>query len=94
MRLSTLFTGLTASLAATAATAQDLPILGRPEPGGTGFQAAATELMRDIIWLDTMLLVIIAAITVFVTGLLIWVMIRYNEKKKPQARDIHPSQHA
>lgn len=81
MRFSTLLTGAAATLAASgAATAQDLPIIGRPHDGLMGFQPAATELMRDIVWLDTMLLYIITVITIFVTGLLIWVAIRYNSK--------------
>jgi cytochrome c oxidase subunit 2 len=39
--------------------------------------------MRDVVWLDNMLLVIITIITLFVTGLLAWVCIRYNEKRQP-----------
>ncbi len=62
---------------------QNLEIVGRPVDGGTGFQPSATELARDVVWLDNMLLVIITIITLFVTGLLAWVTIRYNEKKNP-----------
>ena len=62
---------------------QELEIVGRPEAGGTGFQPAATELARDVQWLDGMLLVIITIISLFVTGLLAWVAIRYNQKKQP-----------
>ena len=51
-----------------------------------GFQPAATELARDVQWLDGMLLVIITAITLFVTGLMIWVFIRYNSKANPTAK--------
>lgn len=88
MRLSTLFAGLSASLttglAATAALAQDLPVIGAPVPGGIGFQPSATELKHDIVWLDTMLLVIITVITIFVTGLMAWVVLRYNAKSNPK----------
>jgi len=59
---------------------QDLEIVGAPTPGGTGFQAAATSIARDVHWLDNFLLVIITIITLFVTGLLAWVVIRYNHK--------------
>ena len=45
---------------------QELEIVGRPVDGGTGFQPAATELARDVQWLDGMLLVIITAISLFV----------------------------
>lgn len=61
---------------------QDLEIVGRPVDRGTGFQPAATELARDVQWLDGMLLVIITLISLFVTGLLAWVVIRYNEKRQ------------
>lgn len=60
---------------------QDLEIVGRPVNGAMGFQPAATELARDVQWLDGMILVIITVITLFVTGLLAWVAIRYNQKR-------------
>lgn len=70
--------------AATAQTAiEDLEIVGAPTQGATGFQTAATELARDLQWLDGMLLIIIAAITLFVTGLLAWVILRYNARRNP-----------
>jgi cytochrome c oxidase subunit 2 len=58
----------------------ELPIIGQPSVGGTGFQPAATSLARDIHWLDSLLLVMIAIITLFVTGLIAWVIIRYNKR--------------
>lgn len=74
--------GLMASLAATTAWAQDgLEIIGVPEQGGTGFQPAATELARDLQWLDGLILVIITLICLFVTALIAWVAIRYNAKR-------------
>jgi cytochrome c oxidase subunit 2 len=92
MRLNTFAASLwtTAGLvmAGTSATAQqvsqDLEIIGRPVDGAMGFQPAATELARDVHWLDNMLLVIITAITLFVTALLAWVVIRYNHKRNPE----------
>jgi len=91
MRLKTFATSLwaTAGLAMAGSSVaaqevnQDLEIVGAPENGATGFQYAATELARDVHWLDNMLLVIITLITLFVTALLAWVVIRYNEKKQP-----------
>jgi cytochrome c oxidase subunit 2 len=62
---------------------QDLEIVGAPVQGATGFQPAATELARDVHWLDNMLLIIITLITLFVTALLAWVIIRYNQKRNP-----------
>lgn len=72
--------GLAATFTATAGLAQGLEVVGRPVDGGIGFQPAATELARDLHGLDHMLLIIIGVITVFVTGLLIWCIVRYNSR--------------
>lgn len=83
MRLTS-FSGLVAAFAtAGAAQAQTLETIGRPVDGKMGFQPAATELARDIHNLDHMLLIIITVITIFVTGLLIAVMVRYNRRANP-----------
>jgi cytochrome c oxidase subunit 2 len=64
--------------------AQDgLEIIGRPVDKLLGFQPAVTELARDVQWLDDMVLWVIVAITVLVTGLLAYVILRYNEKANP-----------
>jgi len=91
MRLVNVFTGLLAALSATLyaglANAQmaidNLETIGKPTPGGMGFQPAATSLARDIHWLDGMINVIIGAIVLFVTALLAIVVIRYNRKAHP-----------
>jgi cytochrome c oxidase subunit 2 len=91
MRLKTFAASLLSSagliMAGAAATAQEvsqeLKIIGMPVDGATGFQPAATELARDVQWLDQLLLIIITVITLFVTGLLAWVLIRYNQKRQP-----------
>ena len=84
MQLTTKLLGALAAFAATPSLAQEaLPFVGVPEPRGTGFQPAATELARDLQWLDGMLLVIITIITVFVTGLLIWCIVRYSRRANP-----------
>ncbi len=86
--VTTFGTAAGAALAGVSASAQtaleDLPLVGRPLPGGTGFQPAATELARDLQWLDGMLLVVIAAITLFVTGLLAFVILRFNARANPK----------
>jgi len=83
-----LFSSLLAALAAFSALparAQDgLEIIGKPEQGGMGFQPAATELARDLQWLDGMILVIITAITIFVCALLLIVIFRFNRKANPE----------
>jgi cytochrome c oxidase subunit 2 len=85
MRMMTGFSGIVAGMgslwAAGMGLAQDLPVVGRPVNGAMGFQPAATELARDIHWLDNFILVIITAVTVLVTGLLLWCAFRFNEKR-------------
>lgn len=82
--------GLAATFAAGAASAQALEVVGQPLDRGIGFQPAATELARDLQGLDHMILYIITVITIFVTGLLIWVMIRYNQRaNKTPAKFTH-----
>lgn len=63
---------------------QGLEIIGVPENGKMGFQPGVTELATDLQWLDGMILVIIAAITLFVSAMIIWVAIRYNSKRNPE----------
>ncbi|MEM0948653.1 MAG: cytochrome c oxidase subunit II [Pseudomonadota bacterium] len=83
-----LTTGTVALFAAASARAQvtveGLDSIGKPEPSGTGFQAQATSLMRDVVWLDTFLLVIITIISLFVLALLAIVIVRYNERSNPK----------
>lgn len=82
--LSATVAGGTAAMAQEAdALTAGLPIIGQPMPGGIGFQPAATELARDLQWLDGMLLVIITVITLFVVVLLTWVILRYNAGRNP-----------
>lgn len=58
-------------------------IVGAPRDGAMGFQTAATELARDLQWLDGMVLLIITAITLFVCVLLVIVLVRYNSRSNP-----------
>ena len=62
---------------------QGLEIIGVPVDGKMGFQPGVTELATDLQWLDGMILVIITVITLFVTGLILWVSFRYNAKRNP-----------
>ncbi|MGR3434803.1 MAG: cytochrome c oxidase subunit II [Shimia sp.] len=89
--MTRLLAGLGLATTATAAAAQDatgaaadptagLPFIGVPEDRGMGFQPAATELARDLQWLDGMLLVIITGISLFVSALLAIVIVRYNQR--------------
>lgn len=91
MRFSSYLAGLTATVAGMVAGAaaqaqvaiEGLEAKGKPVEAGTGFQHAATELARDIHWLDGMLLVIITAISLFVVALLAIVIVRYNRRSNP-----------
>ena len=88
MRLSTVMNGIAvagiATLTAGSALAQQaLEIIGQPVDGAIGFQPAVTEIAADQQWLDGMILYIITAIVVFVTGLLLYVIFRFNSKKNP-----------
>lgn len=74
------------------AMAQDLPVRGEPQPRGISLQEPATSLMRETVWLDTMLLWIITPISIFVVGLLAWVILRHNRRANPvPARFTHNS---
>jgi len=64
--------------------AQDgLEIIGKPVDKLLGFQPPVTELARDVQWLDDMVLWVIVAITLLVTALLAYVIVRYNQKANP-----------
>jgi len=63
--------------------AQALEIIGAPVPKGTEHQFAATDIARDLQWLDHMILVIITVIVVFVTALLLYIIVRFNKKANP-----------
>ncbi|QHQ35671.1 cytochrome c oxidase subunit II [Algicella marina] len=71
---------------------QDLPVIGKPHANGIAFQKAVTEVAHDIHWLDSMLLVIITIISLFVTALLAICAIKYNSRaNKVPARFTHNS---
>ncbi|MDO9474436.1 MAG: cytochrome c oxidase subunit II [Caulobacter sp.] len=58
--------------------------LGQPTPGGLGLQQAASPLKHSAHFFhDIILLPIITVICLFVLGLLIWVVVRYNRKANP-----------
>jgi len=60
---------------------QGLETIGKPEPKGMGFQFPATELMRDLVWLDNFLLVIITVISVVVTCLLAYAAVKFHRSR-------------
>lgn len=82
-----LVAGAASVLMTGAARAQDvlgdLPHIGKPVNGGTGFQPAVTSIAVDQQWLDDFVLYIIAAITLLVVGLLAYIILRYNQRSNP-----------
>ncbi len=80
MRTRTGGAALLAAIIGVGAQAQEI---GRPEPGQTGFQPAATELARDLQSMDGLLLVIITAIVLLVTGLLLYVVWKFDARRNP-----------
>ena len=74
-------------------TAQAVENLGIPEDYQMTYQNAATPNMADITWFhNSFLFPVILGITVFVTALLIYVMIKFNAKANPKpSRTSHNS---
>ena len=59
-------------------------LMGQPTPGGLGLQPAASPLKHAAHdFHDFILLPIITLICVFVLGLLIWCVVRYNKRSNP-----------
>ena len=84
MRMIARLTGLMAIVIGLPVAAQDgLEIIGKPVDKLLGFQPPVTELARDVQWLDDMVLWVIVAITLLVTALLAYVIVRYNQKANP-----------
>jgi len=59
-------------------------LASQPVPWQTGFQNAVTPVMERINEFHNLLLVIIIAITIFVTALMIYVMWRFSAKNNPE----------
>ena len=73
-----LFTGMAASRAFAA--------FGFSDPGQIGFQNAASEIAADIHWFhDWLLLPVTTIISLFVLGLLIYIVVKFNDKANPVA---------
>lgn len=85
MKNALTLSGFIAALSALPALAQDgLPTIGKPTNGNIGFQPAATELASGIHQLDGMILVIITVVCVFVAGLLLYAIFKFNRKANPE----------
>ena len=81
--LSSLLALMTAIFALPALAQDSVERVGKPIDGALNFQYAATELSRDIHWLDTAINWIIFAICFLVIGLVLWIILRHNRKANP-----------
>jgi len=75
--------GLAVAGVALAAGGTAFAELGQPAPWEAKLQEAATPVMENIIWFHDWLLIIITVITLFVAGLLIAVMVKFNARANP-----------
>ena len=60
-----------------------LAALGHPTPWQIGLQDAGSPVMENIIWFHRLLLIVTTLITVLVLVLLVWVMVRFNQRVHP-----------
>ncbi|WP_421934588.1 cytochrome c oxidase subunit II [Phenylobacterium sp.] len=73
---------MTAFWGLTALAAEDR--VGQPTPGAIDLQPGVTPLREDAIFFHNMILLpIITVICLFVLGLLVWIVIRYNKRSNP-----------
>jgi cytochrome c oxidase subunit II len=62
------------------------PGIGQPTPGSLGIQPQVTDVGKEALWMhDALLMPIITIISLFVLGLLLWVMVRYRRAANPVA---------
>ncbi|WP_323781060.1 cytochrome c oxidase subunit II [Leisingera sp.] len=84
MKNALMLSGLFAGLSSLPAMAQEgLETIGKPVNGGLNFQPAATSLADGLQKLDYMILVIITVICVFVAGLMVYAIVRFNKRANP-----------
>ena len=58
-------------------------VVGAPHPWEIGMQRSYGPIKDRVIDLHNLVLIIITVITLFVGGLLVWVMLRFNSKRNP-----------
>ncbi len=83
MKNALMLSGVFTALSSLPALAQDLEIIGKPVNGAMGFQPAGTSLADGIHRLDGMILVIISAICLLVAALLVYCILRFNQRANP-----------
>ena len=81
-RTAGLVAGAATAFWGAAAYAEDM--IGQPTPGGIDMQPGVTQLREDAIWFHNIILMpLITIISLFVLGLLLWVVVRYNKRANP-----------
>jgi len=75
--------GLAVAGVALAACGTAFAELGQPAPWEYKLQESATQVMDDITWFHNWLLVTITIITLFVLGLLVTVVVKFNARANP-----------
>src|SRR5437763_5041431 len=80
--LSPLVAFLAALIVLTGASAA-VAALGHPTPWQVGLQDAGSPVMENIIWFHNLLLIVVTVIAGVVLALLVWVMVRFNERAHP-----------
>src|ERR1700741_2470396 len=75
--------GLAAAGAAFFASGAASAEMGQPSPWEYTLQPSASPVMDNIHWFHNVLLVIITVVTLFVLGLLIAVMVKFNARTNP-----------
>jgi cytochrome c oxidase subunit 2 len=81
-------TGLVAASLATIAGWPNAAF-AMPHDWGIDFQPAASPVMQQIEDFHRLLLVVIVAVSVFVLALLLWIMVRYNQRANPTPSKVH-----
>jgi cytochrome c oxidase subunit 2 len=74
-----------AALVGLAASGSAFAGTGQPSPWQLGFQGAATPVMEQITDFHTYVTIIITLIALFVLALMIYVMVRFNERRNPDS---------
>ncbi|MCD9148433.1 cytochrome c oxidase subunit II [Pseudophaeobacter flagellatus] len=86
MKNALMLSGLFAGLSSLPAVAQEgLETIGKPTNGGLNFQPAGTELAEGIHQLDWMILIIITVVCLFVAGLMLYAIVRFNRRANPES---------
>ena len=57
--------------------------LGQPSPWQLGLQQSASPVMDDVVWLHSFVMWIITAVTIFVLGLLVFIIVKFNATANP-----------